>query len=150
MKEWFSGVVRGKTTNDKGKDVRVRHLYLVDATDFTEAENVLVNERFSMYKEPMVLSLKREVIETIHDECDTEKAVWWKVVVALLWMDSKGREKQTKYTHMVSAETAETARESVAKKMKGTMDDWKIVKIEATGVKEVLVYEEKKPKDELR
>ncbi len=150
MKEWFSGVVRGITTNDKGKDVRVRHLYLVDATGFTEAENVLVHERFSVYKEPKVISLKREVIEAIYDECNTEKAIWWKVVVALIWLDRKGREKQTKYTHMVSAETADTAKDSVAKKMKSTMDDWKIIKIEATQVKEVLVYDEKKPKDELR
>lgn len=77
MKEWFSGIVRGKTTDSRGKDKKVRHLFIVDATGFTEAENVLVADKFPVYKEPKVISLKREAIEAVYDECDTESAVWW-------------------------------------------------------------------------
>lgn len=106
MKEWFSGIVRGKTTDSRGKDKKVRHLFIVDATGFTEAENVLVADKFPVYKEPKVISLKREAIEAVYDECDTESAVWWKVVIGLEWLDVKGRTKVSKCTYMVSSETA--------------------------------------------
>lgn len=51
---------------------------------------------------------------------------------------------------MISAENDFKAREIMVKIMEGTMSDWKIVKIEATKIKDVLFYEEKKTKDELR
>lgn len=150
MKEWFSGVVRGKTTNEKGKDTIVRHLYLVDAMGFTEAENVLVRERFPAYKFPKVISLKREVVEDILYAPNTDKAIWWKVVAGSIWLDVKGREKMTKYTYMISAETAGDVRDVMIKSLNGNTSDWKILKIEATKVLEVILHEDKSVKDELR
>ena len=143
MKEWFSGVVRGKTTDNRGKDKKVRHLFIVDAMGFTEAENVLVAEKFPTYKEPKVISLKRESIEAVHDECDTEHSVWWKVVIGLEWLDNKGRTKITKYNYMVSAETAGEVKDIMNKHMNGSVTDWKILKIEATNVMEIISHKER-------
>lgn len=149
MKEWFSGIVRGKTTDSRGKDKKVRHLFIVDATGFTEAENVLVADKFPVYKEPKVISLKREAIEAVYDECDTESAVWWKVVIGLEWLDVKGRTKVSKCTYMVSSETAGDVKDVINKCMQGSVGDWKILKIEATQVREIIVHKEKH-NDELR
>lgn len=149
MKQWFSGVVKGTTTGKKGENVIVREQYLIDAMGFTEAENMLVSEIFPLLQEPVVMSLKREVIEYIYNLCEGT-VVWWKVIVSVEWPDVTGNEKEKRYTYMISAENDFKAREIMVKIMEGTMSDWKIVKIEATKIKDVLFYEEKKTKDELR
>lgn len=143
MKEWFYGVVRGKITDNWGMDKKVRHLFVVDATGFTEAENVLVAEKFPVYKEPRLISLKRESIEAVYNECDTENSVWWKVVIGLEWLDNKGRTKITKYNYMVSAETAGEVKDIMNKRMNGSVKDWKILKIEATNVMEIISHKER-------
>lgn len=121
----------------------------MDATGFTEAENVLVADKFPVYKEPKVISLKREAIEAVYDECDTESAVWWKVVIGLEWLDVKGRTKVSKCTYMVSSETVGDVKDVINKCMQGSVRDWKILKIEATQVREIIVHKEKH-NDELR
>lgn len=40
MKEWFSGIVRGKTTDSRGKDKKVRHLFIVYAGERERLEDI--------------------------------------------------------------------------------------------------------------
>lgn len=147
MKEWFTGVVRGKITSDTGKVKKVRETYLVDAMGFTEAENALVKYTFPSYQEAKVISLKREIIEDVYG---VDKGAWWKVIIGETILNDKGKEKTLKFNYIVSACNVGEAKEMITEKMKGTVNDWKILKLEVTPIRDVIIHQEGKPKDELR
>lgn len=147
MKEWFTGVVRGKIASATGKGKKVRETYLVDAMGFTEAENVLIKHAFPSYQEAKVISLKREIIEDVYG---VDKGAWWKVIIGETILNAKGKEKTLKFNYIVSACNVGEAKEMITEKMKGAVNDWKILKLEVTPIRDVIIHQEGKPKDELR
>mgnify|MGYP001157655983 FL=1 len=147
MKEWFTGVVRGISTLPNGKRKKVSDTYLVDAMGFTEAENVLVKHCFPLYGEAKVMTLKREVIEEVSG---FDKEQWWKVVIGISDITPKGKVKIRRYNHIVSADNVSQAKELITERMKGTIGDWKILKIEVTRFKDIIIHSDGTSKDELR
>lgn len=147
MKEWFTGVVRGISILPNGKRKKVSDTYLVDAMGFTEAENVLAKHCFPLYGEAKVMTLKREVIEEVSG---FDKEQWWKVVIGISDIIPKGKVKIRRYNHIVSADNVSQAKELITERMKGTIGDWKILKIEVTRFKNIIIHSDGTSKDELR
>lgn len=60
MTTWFECKVRYGKTMDDGKDKNVNELYLVDALNFTEAENRIIEEMRPFARgELKILAIKR-------------------------------------------------------------------------------------------
>lgn len=102
---------------------------------------------FSLYGEAKVMTLKREVIEEVSG---FDKEQWWKVVIGISDIASKGKVKIRRYNHIVSADNVSQAKEIITERMKGTIGDWKILKIEVTRFKDIIIHSDGTSKDELR
>lgn len=147
MKEWFTGVVRGISIMPNRMRKKVSDTYLVDAMGFTEAEYVLAKHCFPLYVEAKIMTLKREVIEEVSG---FDKEQWWKVVIGISNITPKGKVKIRRYNHIVSADNVSQAKEIITEQMKGTIGDWKILKIEVTRLQDIIIHSDGKSKDELR
>lgn len=71
----------------------------------------------------------------------TAKYTFYDVVVSMIIVDDKGREKKSNEKYLVDASNIVEAEKNVTKLLDGTMSDWEIVSISVSKTKEVWVNE---------
>ena len=71
----------------------------------------------------------------------TAKDTFYDVVVSMIIVDEKGREKKSNEKYLVDASNIVEAEKNVTKLLDGTMSDWEIVSISVSKTKEVWVNE---------
>ena len=71
----------------------------------------------------------------------TAKDTFYDVVVSMIIVDDKGKEKQSNEKYLVDASNIVEAEKNVTKLLDGTMSDWEIVSISVSKTKEVWVNE---------
>lgn len=71
----------------------------------------------------------------------TAKDTFYDVVVSMIIVDDKGREKKSNEKYLVDASNIVEAEKNVTKLLDGTMSDWEIVSISVSKTKEVWVNE---------
>ena len=71
----------------------------------------------------------------------TAKYTFYDVVVSMIIVDEKGREKKSNEKYLVDASNIVEAEKNVTKLLDGTMSDWEIVSISVSKTKEVWVNE---------
>lgn len=71
----------------------------------------------------------------------TAKYNFYDVVVSMIIVDDKGREKKSNEKYLVDASNIVEAEKNVTKLLDGTMSDWEIVSISVSKTKEVWVNE---------
>ena len=71
----------------------------------------------------------------------TAKDTFYDVVVSMIIVDEKGREKKSNEKYLVDASNIVEAEKNVTKFLDGTMSDWEIVSISVSKIKEVWVNE---------
>ena len=71
----------------------------------------------------------------------TAKNTFYDVVVSMIIVDEKGREKKSNEKYLVDASNIVEAEKNVTKLLDGTMSDWEIVSISVSKTKEVWVNE---------
>lgn len=71
----------------------------------------------------------------------TAKDTFYDVVVSMIIVDDKGREKKSNEKYLVDASNIVEAEKNVTKLLYGTMSDWEIVSISVSKTKEVWVNE---------
>ena len=71
----------------------------------------------------------------------TAKDTFYDVVVSMIIVDKKGREKKSNEKYLVDASNIVEAEKNVTKLLDGTMSDWEIVSISVSKTKEVWVNE---------
>lgn len=71
----------------------------------------------------------------------TAKDIFYDVVVSMIIVDEKGREKKSNEKYLVDASNIVEAEKNVTKLLDGTMSDWEIVSISVSKTKEVWVNE---------
>ena len=69
------------------------------------------------------------------------KDTFYDVVVSMIIVDDKGREKKSNEKYLVDALNIVEAEKNVTKLLDGTMSDWEIVSISVSKTKEVWVNE---------
>ena len=69
----------------------------------------------------------------------TAKDTFYDVVVSMIIVDEKGREKKSNEKYLVDASNIVEAEKNVTKLLDGTMSDWEIVSISVSKTKEVWV-----------
>lgn len=71
----------------------------------------------------------------------TAKDTFYDVIVSMIIVDEKGREKKSNEKYLVDASNIVEAEKNVTKLLDGTMSDWEIVSISVSKTKEVWVNE---------
>ena len=71
----------------------------------------------------------------------TAKDTFYDVVVSMIIVDDKGREKKSNEKYLVDASNIVEAEKNVTKLLDGTMSDWEIVSISVSKTKVVWVNE---------
>ena len=71
----------------------------------------------------------------------TAKDNFYDIVVSMIIVDDKGREKKSNEKYLVDASNIVEAEKNVTKLLDGTMSDWEIVSISVSKTKEVWVNE---------
>lgn len=71
----------------------------------------------------------------------TAKDTFYDVIVSMIIVDEKGREKKSNEKYLVDASNIVEAEKNVTKLLDGTMSDWEIVSISVSKIKEVWVNE---------
>lgn len=71
----------------------------------------------------------------------TAKDTFYDVIVSMIIVDDKGREKKSNEKYLVDASNIVEAEKNVTKLLDGTMSDWEIVSISVSKTKEVWVNE---------
>ena len=71
----------------------------------------------------------------------TAKDTFYDVMVSMIIVDDKGREKKSNEKYLVDASNIVEAEKNVTKLLDGTMSDWEIVSISVSKTKEVWVNE---------
>lgn len=71
----------------------------------------------------------------------TAKDTFYDVVVSMIIVNDKGREKKSNEKYLVDASNIVEAEKNVTKLLDGTMSDWEIISISVSKTKEVWVNE---------
>ena len=104
--------------------------YLVDALSFTEAEArtiEFVSPYVSEDGELEVVGLKQTTIKEVISNSEGDK--WFVCNFAFHLMEDNGKDKQTKYSIMVQANTIDEGKKSAERLMLGSMQDWELKSI---------------------
>lgn len=71
----------------------------------------------------------------------TAKDTFYDVIVSMIIVDDKGREKKSNEKYLIDASNIVEAEKNLTKLLNGTMSDWEIVSISVSKTKEVWVNE---------
>lgn len=143
MHTWFECKVRYEKTLGNGTRKRVTEVYLVDALNFTEAENWITEETRPFIGGPFkVADIKRANYSELFGDDSEEADKWYKCKVAFVTIDERGgHEKRTNTYILVRAGSLRAALERLDEGMKGSLSDWEVTSIAETAVMDVYPYE---------
>lgn len=142
MHTWFECKVRyGKTLED-GTEKNITEIYLVDALNFTEAENRIIEEMKPFIKgEFTVADIKRANYSELFENEAEDADRWYKCKVMFTTVDEKnGKEKKTASNVLVQAGNLREALNKLEEGMKGTISDWEVTSITETTIMDVYPY----------
>ena len=71
----------------------------------------------------------------------TAKDNFYDIVVSMIIIDDKGREKKSNEKYLIDASNIVEAEKNLTKLLDGTMSDWEIVSISVSKTKEVWINE---------
>ena len=135
---WYESKVKYNSLQADGSTKRVTETYLVAALSFTEAE-VRTIEFVSPYVsedgELEVVGLKQTNIKEVISNSEGDK--WFACIFVFHLMEDNGKDKQTKYSIMVQANTIDEGKKSAERLMLGSMQDWELKSITETKIIDV-------------
>ena len=154
MATWFSVRVVYDKTNEQGKQIKAKEVYLIDALSFTEAEARAIGE-VSPYVdkagELKVTAMKMEELAEIFNTEDEAADRWYRVKVVFVMMDEKTmKEKKKAQVCLVKGKSTEDATKRLHEGMIGSMADYVIHTVSETQYEDVFFYSLDKVNDETR
>ena len=117
---------------------KVTETYLVDSISFTEAEArtiEFVSPYMSEDSELEVVGLKQTNIKEVISNSEGDK--WFVCNFVFHLMEDNGKDKQTKYSIMVQANTIDEGKKSAERLMSGSMQDWEMKSITETKIVDI-------------
>ena len=139
-KNWFECRVSYDKVQENGAIKRITEAYVVNAQNFTEAE-----ERITKAMQPYisgefaVSAVRRRNYESV---LEGEGSCYYRVKLILITIDEKtAAEKKTNLFLLVLADDLETALYDVKEHMRGSVEDWQFHTITETSVIDVFRYE---------
>ena len=128
---WYESKVKYNNSLQK----KVTETYLVDSISFTEAEArtiEFVSPYVSEDGELEVVGLKQTTIKEVLSNSEGDK--WFVCNFVFHLMVDNGKDKQTKYSIMVQANTIDEGKKSAERFMLGSMQDWEMKSITETKI----------------
>lgn len=150
MNSYFTAKVRYAKVDEKGISKNVTEEYLVDSMTFTETEKKITEycEKLSI-KEFRIMSIKYEKVSEVLLNAEAER--FFRCVVSFITLDEKqGKEKKSRSTYLVAANSMDAATEAIKEKMRGGLIDFELYSVSETAIAEVILHEDSATEDEAR
>ena len=144
-KKWFETIVRYDKTMESGEVKKVNETYVVDAITFGEAEKNITKELDSYIAGDFDIKNINPApySEIFFSDKDTDDK-YYRVKLAFITIDEKTeKEKKSKVTYLVQANSLEQARKNTEEVMNGTMIDYEFVSVTETKILDVFEKENK-------
>jgi hypothetical protein len=144
-KRWFETIVRYDKVMEDGEVKKVNEVYVVDAITFGEAEEsiagILSKYIFGDFDVKNITPAPYS--EVFFSDKDTDDK-YYRVKLAFITIDEKTeKEKKSKVTYLVQANSLEQARKNTEEVMNGTMIDYEFVSVTETKILDVFEKENK-------
>lgn len=140
--KYFECFVRYDKTMEDGATKTVTEQYTVDALSFTEAEADIIKEMKPYISGTYEVKNINPAAygEIFFSDKDTDDK-WYKVKLAFITIDEKTeKEKKTKVTYLVQANSLEQARKNTEEVMNGTAIDYEFVSVTETKILDVFEH----------
>lgn len=139
-KKWFETIVRYDKTMESGEVKKVNETYVVDAITFGEAEESIAEEmKPYMSGDFDVKNINPAPYSEIFFSDEDTDDKYYRVKLAFITIDERTqKEKKSKITYLVQANSLDQARKNTEEVMKGTMIDYEFVSVTETKILDVL------------
>ena len=144
-KKWFETIVRYDKTMENGEMKKVNETYVVDALTFGEAEESIAEEmKPYMSGDFDIKNINPAPYSEIFFSDEDTDDKYYRVKLAFITIDEKTqKEKKSKVTYLVQANSLEQARKNAEEVMNGTMIDYEFVSVTETKILDVFEKERK-------
>ena len=142
---WFECKVRYEKVQEDGLQKKVTETYVVDAQSFAEAE-ARVTQESSQYisGDFTVEDVRKAPYKEIFFSEDGAADRWYKARLEFITIDEKTeKEKRSRVTYLVQADTLKRAIMGIEEVMGGTMIDYEACSAAATSILDVYEYNRK-------
>lgn len=144
-KNWFETIVRYDKVMESGETKKVSETYVVDAITFGEAEENIAGVLASYTSGDFDIKNINPApySEIFFSDEDTDDK-YYRVRLAFITIDERTqKEKKSKVTYLVQANSLEQARKNTEEVMNGTMIDYEFVSVTETKILDVFEQEGK-------
>ena len=138
-KKWFETIIRYDKTMENGQMKKVNETYVVDAITFGEAEGSIAEEMKPYMSGDFDIKNINPApySEIFFSDKDTDDK-YYRVKLSFITIDEKTqKEKKSKVTYLVQANSLEQARKNTEEVMNGTMIDYEFVSVTETKILDV-------------
>ena len=138
-KKWFETIIRYDKTIESGEVKKVSEVYVVDAITFGEAEESIAEEMKPYMSGDFDIKNINPApySEIFFSDKDTDDK-YYRVKLAFITIDEKTqKEKKSKVTYLVQANSLEQARKNTEEVMSSTMIDYEFVSVTETKILDV-------------
>lgn len=138
MNIWFECKVVYRKDDENGKSTRATEVYLVEALNFSEAEERISRE-VAPFGEFTVASIKKSPINEIFPNEEGDK--WYKFKVAFVTIDEvSAKEHRANSNILVIGNDLMNAADHLIENMKDSVSDYEIVSITETSILDIFPY----------
>lgn len=142
--QWFECKIKYEKTMEDGLQKSVTEQYVVDALSFAEAEKRITEEMSAYISGSFeVTDVKKAAYkEVFFDDGDNCSDRWYKAKLDFITLDERTeKEKRSRVTYLVNAESLKGAFRNIESVMAGTMIDYDAASIAETKIIDVFLYE---------
>ena len=144
-KRWFETIVRCDRMMEDGQMKKVNETYVVDALSFGEAEENITREMSHYISGDFDIKNINPApySEIFFSDKDTDDK-YYRVKLSFITIDEKTqKEKKSKVTYLVQANSLEQARKNTEEVMNGTMIDYEFASVTETKILDVFEKQSK-------
>lgn len=139
MTRYFETTVKYEKVMEDGQNKQVKDKYLINALSYTEAEAKAAKEAKWFASTFEISDIKKAKYAEIFRSDSTDDNKFYSCQLEFITLDEKsGKEKKTKHTVLVEAESLSGALKKLNEGMKGTMADYNAVCVKETNIVDVI------------
>lgn len=139
MTQYFETTVKYEKVMEDGQNKQMKDKYLINALSYTEAEAKATKEAQGFGEAFEISDIKKAKYAEIFRSQSTDESKFYSCQLEFITMDEKsGKEKKTKHTVLVEAESLSDALKKLNEGIKGTMADYNAVCVKETNIVDVI------------
>lgn len=139
--KWFECKAKVAKMQDDGTAKPAVEQYVVDAVNFTEAEEAMTEEMSGYYQEFEITDIKKASYSEIFFSDKDNDDYWFKAKLQYITIDEKTeKEKKTSVFHLIQAHSFSQAVEYIHEAMNGSMIDYTIHTLQETAIMDVFEH----------